>query len=315
MTDIYESRSASPMLLTESVPFDSDNHLFELKLDGIRCLVYIEEGKTELRNKRNKILNDIYPELTSLHENVHKRCILDGELIVIAEGKPDFFKVQRRSLMSDKFKIELASKQNPVMFITYDILYLDNEDVIYVPLIERKKILEEVVSESKSIAVSRYIHDKGIDYYNTVVTQDLEGVVAKKKDSSYQMGKRSKNWVKFKNLQDSDFMICGYIPSENGEIKSLSIGVYKNESIISQGHVSIGIPKDESKLILNFASKNKTDCPFTGNLKTDKTVWIEPELVCTVKYMMRTESGYLRQPIYKGLRKDKTKEECTLDQF
>ncbi|QVK19875.1 non-homologous end-joining DNA ligase [Mycoplasmatota bacterium] len=315
MKDIYEMRSASPMLLTDSAPFDSDEHIFELKLDGIRCLAYIEKGKVELRNKRNKILNDIYPELKYIHKCVNKRCILDGELIVLSKGKPDFFKVQKRSLMNNKFKIELSSKQNPVMFIAYDILYLDDKELILMPLLDRKKILEEIIRENKSIAVSRYILDKGIDYYNSVAEQDLEGVVAKRKDSIYQMGKRSKSWVKFKLLHDSDFIIVGYVPSESRGIKSLTLGVYKDKEIINQGHVSLGIPKDESKLIMEFASNHRQDCPFNENVEADNTIWFKAELVCTVKYMVRTESGYLRQPIYKGLRNDKSIEECTIDQF
>jgi len=93
--------------------------------------------------------------------------------------------------MIDKFKIELASNQNPVMFIVYDFLYYYDKELIYMPLMERKEILKEIVCENKSIAVSRYIYDSGIDYYNSVVAQNLEGVVAKRKDSLYQMAKRS----------------------------------------------------------------------------------------------------------------------------
>lgn len=313
MKDIFESKTASPMLLTESIPFNSKDYIYELKLDGIRCLAYIEDGKTELRNKRNKILNDTYPELTKIHERVCTRCILDGELVVLSNGKPNFFQVQKRSLMTNKFKIDLASRKHPVLFIAYDILYVDDSELIFEPLMERKEILDKVISENQSISISRYIEEKGIEYFNIVASQDLEGVIAKRKDSIYLMGKRSKSWVKFKNLYDTDFVICGYTPNDSS-IKSLKLGIYNDNKLIYQGSVSLGIPKEEEKIILDFARNNKDICPFE-NSTSKEAIWIKPRLVCTVKYMMRTESGSLRQPIYKGLRKDKTGIECTTDQF
>jgi len=200
--DLFDFRNASPMLLTESDPFDSLDHIFELKLDGIRALAYLDSSKTEIRNKRNKILNDTYPELKQLHLQVKKRCIIDGELVVIINGKPDFFEVQRRSLMTSQFKIDYLAKQRPVRFVAYDILYLDNESLIQKPLMKRKDLLDEVLTENESLVISRFIYEKGIDYFNLVAAQDLEGVVAKKKDSIYQMGKRSKYWVKFKKMYE-----------------------------------------------------------------------------------------------------------------
>ena len=194
--DLFDDRNASPMLLIETSPFDSENHIFELKLDGIRSLAYIDKNLTELRNKRNKILNDVYPELNKIHLSVKDKCILDGELIVLKDGRPDFFEVQKRSLMTDKFRIKLSSENHPVVFLAYDILYHKNKSLLDVSLLERKKILKRIVKESKFIAISRYIEDLGIDFYNVIAEQELEGVVAKRKDSIYQMGKRSKHWVK-----------------------------------------------------------------------------------------------------------------------
>ncbi|MDF2699425.1 MAG: dependent ligase, partial [Haloplasmataceae bacterium] len=187
---LFENRSASPMLLTESEPFDSENHIYELKLDGIRCLAYLDQFQTELRNKRNKILNNTYPELKNINKSVKQRCILDGELVVITNGKPDFFEVQKRSLMTNQFKIELSAKQRPVRFVAYDIIYLNDKSLVNTKLLERKKLLEETVNEDESLAISRFIHDQGINFYNLVAKQDLEGVVAKKKDSYYYFAKR-----------------------------------------------------------------------------------------------------------------------------
>lgn len=311
--DIYKLRSASPMLLTESEPFDSKEHIYELKLDGIRCLAYLESGKTELRNKRNKILNDTYPELKELYNRINNRCILDGELIVLSDGKPDFYQVQKRSLMTDKFKIELLSKNNPVRFVAYDILYIEDNEILYKPLFERKELLQNIVCENEFISISRFIHDKGIDYYNIVANQDLEGVVAKQKNSIYQMGKRSKNWVKFKKMYDEDFIICGYVPNTNCNIKSIVLCAYKNNNLIYQGHVALGISKEAAEIIIKYATLNKQKCIFKVKEIDDNILWFKPELVCTVQYMMRTDSGYLRQPVFKGLRFDKESKECIVN--
>jgi bifunctional non-homologous end joining protein LigD len=307
--DLFELRSAQAMLLTESDPFDSKDHLFELKLDGIRALAYLDAGVTDLRNKRNKYLNPYYPELNELHQYVNKRCITDGELVVMSNGKPDFFDVQKRSLMTDRFKIELAAKQKPVLFVAYDILYVDDHDLLELPLIKRKDYLQETITESPSLSITRHILHQGIDFYQAVASQDLEGVVAKRLDSMYQMGKRSKYWVKFKHMLDEDFIICGYVPDESGLIRSLVLGAYYQGELINQGHVALGIGHDEAKKIVTFATHHKTTCPFKG-CHEQEAIWMEPQLVCSVKFMMRTHQGGLRQPVYKGLREDKRSKDC-----
>ncbi len=302
--DVFLLRNASPMLLVEGDAFDSSDFIYELKLDGIRCLAYIDINKTELRNKRNKDVTAIYPELSRMYEQVSGKCILDGELIVAIDGVPDFYEVQRRSLMTNTFKIERSSQVKPVSFVCYDIIYLNNELLIDKPLLERKKILTDtIMKENKTLAISRYIEEKGIDFFNLAVQKKLEGVVAKKKNSYYYFGKRSKDWIKFKSMLDDDFVICGYVLDELGNVKSLVIGAYQNTLLIYQGHVSLGISKDDLKYILEFASTHEIDNPFDAVDK--KTIWIKPQLVCTVKYMMRTHTFGLRQPVFKGLRDDK----------
>ncbi|ERJ12882.1 non-homologous end-joining DNA ligase [Haloplasma contractile] len=317
MGDLFEKREARAMLLTEEEPFDSDDHIFELKLDGIRCLLYLDPkaAMTDLRNKRNKHLNNTYPELSQLHKQALDKCIVDGELIVMDEGKPDFYEVQRRSLMMDSFKIELAAKMKPVIFVAYDLVYLKDEELIHKSLMERKKRLQETIKENEAISISRYIENKGIEFYETVANQDLEGVVAKRKDSIYYMGKRSKAWVKFKKMYDADFVIVGYVPSVLGGIKSLLLAVYDEAGkLVDQGHVSLGISKEDAKKIMKFAYINEMESPFEQD-KFNDTEWFKPELVCIVEFMMRTKSGHLRQPVFKGLRQDKLVSECTLEQF
>ncbi|HEY8365447.1 MAG TPA: ATP-dependent DNA ligase [Haloplasmataceae bacterium] len=307
--DVFIKRLASPMLLVEGEPFDSKDFIYELKLDGIRCLAYLDDY-TELRNKRNKDVTFIYPELKRLYKQVNKRCILDGELIITVNGVPDFFEIQRRSLMTNPYKISIASKSKPVSFVCYDILYYDDKEVNTLPLEERKDLLSKNVIENETLAISRFIEEKGIAFYQLAVKKNLEGVVAKRKTSLYYYGKRSKEWIKFKWMYDDDFIICGYVRDEktNG-IKSLVLGAYIDKQLVYQGHVSLGIPKQEEKIIIDFVNSHLSTCPFSEN-HYEQVIWCEPHLVCTIKYMMKTPHNTLRQPVYKGLRTDKTPIDC-----
>ncbi|MFR1185631.1 MAG: RNA ligase family protein [Ruminococcus sp.] len=309
MTDIWETKNIRPMLIgTEGQPFDSDEYIYELKLDGERCIAYLDRDKTILKNKRNILMLPKVPELAEIHKNVNVRCILDGELAVIKDGRPDFFEIQKRSMMSNPVKIDMAAKKYPACFTAFDILYYENRQVTDLPLTERKELLQKaVISENGRFAVSRFIEKNGIQFYALAEQQELEGIVAKRKDSKYYFDKRTKDWIKIKYLQDDDFVVLGYVPKENS-MNSIILGQYSNGQLVYKGHVTLGVGGEPFRRIKTL---NKTDCPFSEIPKgNENAVWVTPELVCTVKYMMKTESCGMRQPVFKGLREDKSPEEC-----
>lgn len=309
--DLFESKNIKPMLIgAEGEPFDDSDYIYELKLDGERCIAYLDQESTELRNKRNIKMLPKVPELSQIHKQARKSCILDGELIIIKEGVPDFFEIQRRSLMSNKFKIELLSKKHPAAFIAFDILYYDGEQVTDMPLLERKKLLKKAFRESEKLALSRHIEMEGTAFFQLAKEQNLEGIVAKRKDSFYKMGVRTKDWIKIKFLKDEDFVVCGYIikETENRNVSSIILGIYKEGNLIYQGHVTIGISKKEFEIIVR--QKVLKDSPFEK--KEENAVYIEPVLVCTVTYMERLKNGGMRRATFKGLRNDKTAAECIL---
>jgi bifunctional non-homologous end joining protein LigD len=310
--DLFERKDIKPMLIGEtSEAFDSPEYLYELKLDGERCIAYLDSAMTELRNKRNDRMLPKVPELSEIHKQVKVRCILDGELIVIKDGKPDFSLIQRRSLMSDPFKIKLASAQYPASFTPFDILYYIDHQVTNLPLDERKELLAQVVNENPSIAVSRCIEKKGIEFYRLAEQNQLEGIVAKRKDSLYFMGKRTKDWIKIKNLQDDDFVICGYIKKDKG-LTSIILGQYNKQNLVYKGHVTMGVSASDFMKICQVPQIQK---PLFNTIPpgNEKAVWLQPLLVCTVIYMMKHPNGSLRQPQYKGLRLDKSPYECITD--
>jgi bifunctional non-homologous end joining protein LigD/DNA ligase-1 len=197
--DLFEKKKVSPMLVAENKePFDSEDYLYELKLDGFRCVAYLDRNITDLRSRQNNSLTVSFPELSTLHRSVPEKCILDGELIVLSNGRPNFGMVQRRALMTDPIKIKTVAQTNPACYVAFDILYYGEKELLSTPLSVRKQILATVITETEFLVISRIIDTYGTALFSQVKSQGLEGVVAKRKDSCYHAGKRTKDWVKFK---------------------------------------------------------------------------------------------------------------------
>lgn len=307
--DLFDKKGIKPMLISEQLePYDDIDSIFELKLDGIRCLAYCDDS-TDLRNKRDMKLLPRFPELKDIHKNCKEKCILDGELIVVKNGVPDFYEVQKRTLMSDPFKIQLSGSKFPASFVAYDILYYKDKDVTKLPLLERKSILSNVVEESERISVSRYVEKNGIILFELAKQQQLEGIVGKKKTSLYWFDKRTKDWIKCKLMSSEDCVVCGYI-EKNNNMTSLVLGQYNNDGVLLyRGHVTLGV----SLRILNQQKYTVIDyCPFGTIPKgNDEAIWLEPNLVCVVESMPSDKESF-RQPVFKGFRDDKNPRECTI---
>lgn len=303
MSDMFEEKNVAPMLLHETQPFNDENYIFELKFDGIRCIAYIAPDSVVLQNKRFKDVSDVYPELADMKKCVKKKAVLDGELVVFTNGKPDFYALQKRSLSTDKFKISLAAKKNPVQFVAYDILYYDGEDLTALPLIKRKEYLTKHVKEGNGLSVSRYIEEKGVAFFGLAEKEGLEGIVAKKKDGLYLAGRRTREWLKIKVMQEEDLLVCGYQTDEKGEIKDLILCSYEESGTMRyRGKATIGVSAEEKRIVETYAQKNAVKEAWFPKYKN--AVWIKPELIGTVKYMQETERGGMRQPVWKGLKTD-----------
>lgn len=304
--DLFDEKNIKPMLISEMTePFNDPDWIYELKLDGIRCIAYLDK-ETELRNKRNDRLLPKVPELSDIHKQINAKCILDGELVILKNGVPDFFELQKRALTSNQFKIKLSSDQFPACFVAYDILYYKDSRLNDLPLLERKTLLTEAVKETPKLAVSRYLPEKGIELFAVAKSKQLEGVIAKKSNSKYYFDKRSKDWIKFKFLADQDFVVCGYIVKEKG-VTSAILGQYKEDALIYKGHVTFGVKYGDLKKLETIKESPFLITP-PGN---ENAVWLKPELVCVVQYMPN-EKGALRQPVFKGFRDDKEPFDCQI---
>ncbi len=299
--DLFEEKSLSPMLIAQmQEPFNDDSWIYELKLDGCRCIGYFDQNGTCLRNKRNMELLPRFPELKDLHRNVSERTVLDGELVVLRDGVPDFFELQRRTLLTERFKIELAAKKHPASFVAYDCLYKDRHSIMDRSLIERKKVLQSSVCENGLIAISRYIPTDGIGLFHAADEKELEGVVAKRAASLYYPGRRTKDWIKFKRMADEEFVVCGYI-RKSGRTFSIILGKYHNGTYLYKGHVTLGVTKEAVSQL-----RESGIIPFTAlpaGAGNESAVWVYPDRVCTVEYMPNTKNS-LRQAVFKGFRTD-----------
>ena len=299
--DLFEEKSLSPMLIAQmQEPFNDDSWIYELKLDGCRCIGYFDQNSTCLRNKRNMELLPRFPELKDLHRNVSERTVLDGELVVLRDGVPDFFELQRRTLLTERFKIELAAKKHPASFVAYDCLYKDRHSIMDRSLIERKKVLQSSVCENGLIAISRYIPTDGIGLFHAADEKELEGVVAKRAASLYYPGRRTKDWIKFKRMADEEFVVCGYIRKSDRTF-SIILGKYHNGTYLYKGHVTLGVTKEAVSQL-----RESGIIPFTAlpaGAGNESAVWVYPDRVCTVEYMPNTKNS-LRQAVFKGFRTD-----------
>lgn len=297
--DIFSERNVEPMLIAEmKEPFNNPKWIYELKLDGCRCIAYLDRKSVDLRNKRNLKLLQRFPELKDIFKLVTADCILDGELVVMKNGVPDFYELQRRILLSDPFKIEMAAQRYPASFVAYDCLYYEKTQITLEPLLQRKEFLKKSFgAETPKFAISRFIPENGIGLYNVADQRELEGVVAKRSDSLYFMGKRSKDWIKFKRMADEEYIVTGYI-TKGKNIYSLVLGRYRNGRLIYKGHLTSGVTAGVIKTLVP-TSLNPFSILPKGN---ENVIWVVPQ-VCTMEYMPNTKKA-MRQPVFKGMRLD-----------
>ncbi|MEG3070559.1 MAG: ATP-dependent DNA ligase [Peptococcaceae bacterium] len=304
-----------PMLATGSPPYDSEEHLFEVKWDGYRCLSYLWENATTLYSRNCIDLTPRFPELAQLHLGVNSMpAILDGEIVALVEGKPSFAALQSRGRMQDSKAIGRACRVHPATLIVFDVLYAGGKNVMNSPLEERKKLLAEMVKKKEQgMIISQYVHEHGLDLYQACISQGLEGVMAKKLGSLYQPGRRSSHWQKFKHIRQADLIICGYQHRSGGGLGSLVLGGYQGNRLVYQGKVGTGFSEQEGAILLAALDKLaavKETVPVPQKERRH-TIFVQPLLVCSVDYLNVTTEGFLRHPVYRGIRRDKLPGECT----
>ncbi|MDN5327338.1 MAG: ligase 1 [Moorella sp. (in: firmicutes)] len=185
-----------PMLAVAGRPFDSPDFIYEVKWDGYRCLAYLDR-KTILQSRNLLDITPAFPELAGLHRWVRMQpAVLDGEIIIPGEkGRPSFSRLQARGRLADPLKIRQATRQNPAVFVAFDLLYCWGENIMPRPLYWRKGLLQEAVRPGDNLVISSFIETHGTTFFAACVRQGLEGVMAKAKDSPYLPGPTGARWA------------------------------------------------------------------------------------------------------------------------
>lgn len=312
MTKHYKPMLAQPA----DRPFSSEDWIFEVKWDGIRAISYIN-GDLSIRSRNDKELKFNFPELEELR-GLTKNSILDGEIVVMKEGKADFQALAQRSRATSTQEIKYMSGQSPATYVVFDILEKDGQFLVNLPLIERKKLLKKYVHEGQHVVLSDFIEKDGEAYYEAAIAKGVEGIMAKKKDGQYEPGARSANWLKIKKTLTCDCVIFGYTIGQGARkptFGALVLGLLGNQGPVYIGKVGTGFSQKEADSLLKtfepIQSKSKT---LEGVDVGEEIVWLKPETVCEVAYQNVTKDGRLRMPRFRGIRTDKLPSECTLDQ-
>ena len=302
---------------TADAPFSSDDWIFEVKWDGIRAVSYVNE-ELSIRSRNQKELTDNFPELSELND-MTSDTVLDGEIVVMKDGRPDFQTLIQRKQNTNSDEIRYMSGKFPATYIIFDILEKDGEKLLDIPLMERKRILKNSVREGKFVVLSLFVENTGEAYYRAALEKGLEGIMAKKKQSSYEPGKRSDNWLKIKHEKTCDCAIFGYTKGEGNRentFGSLIMGLYDAGEPVFIGKVGTGFSQEDRENIKLSLDKYKVEEETLAGVDMGREItWLRPELVCEVGYQSITDDGRLRIPVFKRLREDKDPLECTIDQI
>ena len=290
----------SPMLARIATePFDSSEHLFEIKWDGIRCIACIESGRLRLHNRRMVEISTQYPELSGL-SHLPSGCVIDGEIVVLEDGKPSFEKLQQRMHLTEPQRIAVARQRLPVTLVAFDLLYERSRSVMTSPLRARREKLKSALAGLKNdhVVVADYIEEHGLRYFAALTQAGLEGMMAKRLDSPYLPGKRSRYWLKIKSAKGEAFDVLGFVQRKKERVVSaLLLGLHEGQRWIYKGNVGTGF--NETQRAEFFERLN----PLPKLVSPPKdgpanAVWRATGLRCRVRFFEETSAGRLRGPVF-----------------
>ncbi len=289
------------------------DYIHEIKWDGIRGMVYVENGSIKIYTKKGKERTGFYPEIDILKKGLGgKNAVLDGEFVVLDEdGTPSFYKSLIRERVRNSSRLQYYTNAYPVCYMVFDILKYGDKILVNMPLIERKQILEKNLSsftgDDTNIFITKSYPD-GKELFEKMKAQNMEGIVSKKTDSLYIGGKKHDAWFKTKFIKK---MLCvvGGIQWKSLQPNSLVMGIKPRDSekLVYVGKASIGLKQSDLMLIKEYAGQlEQEECPFTTDeiIQLDKTgdrfTWLQPALTCWISFLELTNDGHLRHPKIEG---------------
>jgi bifunctional non-homologous end joining protein LigD len=281
-------------------PFDGENWLFEIKWDGYRAIASVINSKVELYSRNNISFKERYTPVTDALKDFENDVVIDGEIVSLDEkGLSRFQYLQNWQ----------KDQQGELVYYVFDLIWIDGYDLTQLPLIERKKILQQIIPESNVIRYSDHVEKNGKEFFDIAKQQGLEGIIAKDKNSSYDFNVRSRNWLKIKTAARQEAVICGFTAPRASRqyFGALILGIYENDKLVYAGHTGSGFNEKLLKETWNKLQPLITDkCPFEVKPKTNMpATWVKPKLVCEIKFQEWTHDHIMRVPIFMGLRTDK----------
>jgi bifunctional non-homologous end joining protein LigD len=291
---------------------DLDDWAFEMKWDGIRAIATVRDRHVELRTRNGKDVTANYPELAALSECVPADAVLDGEIVALdRRGRPNFGMLQQRMGLTKKSDVESAAAHVPVHYFLFDILQEHGRSLESATYDERRRELSRHVGSSGAIQVPEAFEGNLAAAMRSSRELGLEGVVAKKRDSPYREGARSRSWIKLKHHATQEVVIGGWRPGagrRSGAIGSLLLGIPDDGGLTYVGRVGTGFADAELvELTESLGRIARVTSPF---LDTPRDVardahWVSPTLVGEVEFAEWTSASRLRQPSWRGWRPDK----------
>ncbi|MDT0685099.1 DNA ligase D [Autumnicola psychrophila] len=303
---LQPTEAIKPMMATTTKSiFNDPEWIYELKWDGYRMIANVKDGEVELYSRNGISYNQKFARLVRDLEQIDHNAILDGEVVVVdKKGIPDFQKLQNYD----------ETTLGELRFYVFDMLFLNGLSMMELPLVQRKSLIEEVIEDTYHTYYCEHMEGMGSTFFKRAIDAGMEGVIAKKADSTYSPGYRSEKWLKIKSIESTEAIICGYTDSESGSFGSLILGMFKVEKLTYIGNCGSGFSASKQReLIKMFEARETDENPFEKkiNLKGRKPNWIKPELICEVQFTEWTKSGNMRHPVFKGLRNDKNVPEIT----
>jgi DNA ligase D-like protein (predicted ligase) len=288
------------MLAKPGEPFDSDDYLFEVKWDGTRTLAFVDQDKYRLVNRRQLDMRDRYPEFEFL-AGLPAGTVLDGEVVVLSDGKPDFRLLQSREQARSPLKISTLARSLPATYVVFDLLVESFAPIMGLPLHERRERLGQLVKavDSPRLVLSQGVVGKGRAFFEEACKHELEGVVAKRLGSKYFPGKRTDAWIKIKRRAETTCAIIGFVPSGKCDFGSLILAGEVGGQLRCVGRVGTGFDASlrsrlNRLLWSRLRAKPVVPCKEKGQ-------WVEPGLYCKIGYFERTPAGEFRGPVFKEL--------------
>jgi bifunctional non-homologous end joining protein LigD len=311
----------APMLARlGELPPDEEKWGFEVKWDGIRAVAFLDHGHINLQGRNFSDFTPRYPEVRELARELGaRRVILDGEVVAFDDdGKPSFERLQTRMHLASDSAVRRRARDTPVTYVIFDLLYLDGHSTLGLAYEQRRELLEALELDGPAWRAPAYHRGEGSALLNATRELGIEGIVAKRLDSTYQPGARGSAWLKIKNVCEQDVVIGGFTPGEGGRsgtLGALVCGVYDDGKLTYVGKVGTGFTEKTLALVQRELEPLRRDTsPFVGRQPPKGTVFIEPRLVARVELREWTRSGTMRAPSFKGLRDDVDPQDCVREE-